>query len=89
MQVELDRTTVELVRTKRDLEKEKVNVNTSSLLSSPTSTSPSQFTPQSPAPIPTLTVASRHTLDEVLAKNDCPSLKRELRRISISGRPIF
>ena len=89
VQNELDRTTSELARTKRDFEKEKVNANNSSLLSSPTPTSPSQFTSQSPAPIPMLTLGNRLTLDEVLAKNDCPALKRELRRILFSGWLVF
>lgn len=84
-QTELSRTTAELDRVKRDGDKER-----RSFAASPSSPlpSPSIITPSSPSqpsmlatPVPTLSMANRLAIDEVIASNDIPSLKRELKRI--------
>jgi nucleoprotein TPR len=79
VQTELEKTTSELDRVKREREKDKRSANSSPISAHtiPTPASPSTLS----TPIPNLTMASRLTIDEVLAKNDCPALKRELRQM--------
>ncbi len=79
---ELSQTVNELNRLKREIEKERHSTlhktPPASPISTPTSPLPSLALS---TPIPTLTLANRLQIDQIVAGNDISAVKRELRRI--------